>query len=266
MPATADEGVERLGHELELLEAMYPECIAFDAKGRELKYSPAPSEDGLSKGVLVLRLPDTYPASGLPDLITAKDTRGWDARTKVSAAFAKLGVAEGEEALDSYLLAFQDFLTESAGKVGSGQQDAAVTDTQDGQEDRKQQPHKTVVIWLHHLLNTNKRKLALNPSLDGPSVSGLTRPGHPGVMVFSGPRAAVDSHVSELRSQRWQAFQVRYDSSEEEEEGGGGGGDGRAWGFTHGAGIREAESLGALAQGISGPEHREVFLRVMGLK
>ena len=122
-----------------------------------------------------------------------------------------------------------------------------------------------MVIWLHHLLNTNKRKLALGPSREAASVSGLTRPGYPGVMVFSGPRDAVDSHVAELPAQRWQAFQVRYDSSEED-----GNGDDASWGFEHGAGggggTREVESLGEMAMGISRVEHREMFLRVMGLK
>lgn len=272
MPATEDEVEERLGNELGLLEAMYPECIAFDSRRRELKYSPAPGDDGPPKGVLVLRLPDHYPAKGLPDLITAKDANGLDARTQVSAAFSKLGVVEGEEALDAYILAFQEFINESAEDQLDRGQDAATT--QEGKEDGKQQPRKTVVIWLHHLLNTNKRKLALSPSLDGASVSGLTRPGYPGVMVFSGPKDAVDSHVAELRAQRWQAFQVRYDSSEEVAGGREKGADGddkddgsfASWGFEHGAGVREVESLGEMALGIPGGEHRETFLRVMGLK
>jgi hypothetical protein len=84
-------------------------------------------------------------------------------------------------------------------------------------------------------------------------------------MVFSGPRDAVDSHVAEPRAQRWQAFQVRYDSSEEDDRGGD-----ASWGFEHtaggGGGIREVESLGEMALGISRVEHREMFLHVMGLK
>ncbi|KAH8764236.1 hypothetical protein F5883DRAFT_675832 [Diaporthe sp. PMI_573] len=202
MPATANEEVAlRLGNELRLLKAVYPESIAFDAESRELKYSPAPGDDGLAtRGVLVLRLPDYYPTKGLPDLITAKDANGQDVRTQVSAAFAQLGVVEGDSAVDAYIFAFKNFVTERRQEAAA----AAAT------------PH----IWLHHLLNTNKRKLALGPSLEAASVSGLTRPGYPGVMVFSGPRDAVDSHVAEPRAQRWQAFQVRYDSSEEDDRGG----------------------------------------------
>lgn len=263
MSETADEPEERLSNELELLEAMYPGCIAFDSRGRELRYSPTSAGDGLPKGLLVLRLPDQYPAKGLPDLITAKDAKGLDARTQVSAAFSELVVVEGEEALDAFILTFQEFIDESAGD--SPPRDAVTTQG----EDKKKQPRKTVVIWLHHLLNTNKRKLALSPGLDGESVSGLTRPGYPGVLVFSGPKDAVDSHVAELRSQRWQAFQVRYDSEQDGGHGAGGGNgddDDLAWGFEHSKGVREVESLGDMTQGIARAEHRETFLRVMGLK
>lgn len=254
---------ERLRNELELLEAMYPGCIAFDSRGRELKYSPTSEGNSLTKGVLVLRLPDHYPARGLPDIITAKDAKGLDARTQISSAFSELAIVEGEEALDAFILAFQDFVNESAGD--SPPQDTVITRG----EDKKEELRKTVVIWLHHLLNTNKRKLALSPGLDGGSVSGLTRPGYPGVMVFSGPKEAVDSHVAELRSQRWQAFQVRYDSEQDGSHGTGGDDDGcddLAWVFEHSPGVREVESLGEMAQGIVRTEHRETFLRVMGLK
>lgn len=263
MSETRDGVEERLQNELELVEAMYPGCIAFDSRGRELKYSPTSDGDGLTKGVLVLRLPDHYPAEGLPGLITAKDAKGLDARTQVLAAFSALAVVEGEEALDAFILAFQDFINESA-RDSLPQDTAAITSA----EERKQ-PLKTVVIWLHHLLNTNKRKLALSPGLDAGSVSGLTRPGYPGVMVFTGPKDAVDSHVAELRSQRWQAFQVRYDSEQDGARGtGGGNNDGvdLAWGFEHSTGVCEVESLGEMAQGIARAEHRETFLRVMGLK
>lgn len=260
MSETADGLEERLHNELELLEAMYPGCIAFDSRSRELKYSPTSEGNSLTKGMLVLRLPDHYPAKGLPDIITAKDAKGLDARTQVSSAFSELAVIEGEEALDAFILAFQDFVNESA-RDSPPQDTAIITSAEDSKQLRK-----TVVIWLHHLLNTNKRKLALSPGLDGGSVSGLTRPGYPGVMVFSGPKDAVDSHVAELRSQRWQAFQVRYDSEQDGNHGGDDVDDDLAWGFEHSTGVREVESLGEMAQGIVQAEHRETFLRVMGLK
>lgn len=263
MSETADEPAERLGNELELLDAMYPGRIAFDSRGRELKYSSESDAGSPAKGLLVLRLPDQYPAKGLPDLITAKDAKGLDARTQVLAAFSELVVVEGEEVLDAFILAFQHSIDESAGD--SPPQDAVITEG----EDKKKQPRKTVVVWLHHLLNTNKRKLALSPSLDGESVSGLTRPGYPGVLVFSGPKHAVDSHVAELRSQRWQAFQVRYDSEQDGGHGTKGGNDNDddlVWGLEHSKGVREVESIGEMAQGIVRAENRETFLRVMGLK
>ncbi|KAI3326806.1 hypothetical protein HD806DRAFT_488260 [Xylariaceae sp. AK1471] len=115
--------------------------------------------------------------------------------------------------------------------------------------------NRTVVIWLHHLLNTNKRKLALNPSMTGSRISGVTKPGYPGLLIFSGEGSAVDSHVLELRNQRWQAFQIRYDT-----------GDSEVWQFKHGAGICEVESMSDVVQSIVDPQLREVFLGCIGVK
>ncbi|EXJ90514.1 hypothetical protein A1O1_03617 [Capronia coronata CBS 617.96] len=111
-----------------------------------------------------------------------------------------------------------------------------------GHHELQQRCPKTVIIWLHHLLALSKRKLAVTPttttttisttgttmssssssspsSSNSISISGLTKPGYPGIMVFSGPKDLVDAHVRELRGLNWQAFQVRYDSDDEKEDG-----------------------------------------------
>lgn len=255
--------LERLQTELELLQAMYPDSLAFDNTSRELRYSPAPTSDApapsLAKGVLALRLPDYYPNKDLPELVTATDAKGLDARTRVSHAFSTLGTVEGEETLDALILAFRDLVNESV-------RDVAPAQVMDDAEPRQApQTRKTVAIWLHHLLNTNKRKLALNPSLDAQSIAGLAKPGYPGIMVFSGPKPAVDGHVAELRSQRWQAFQVRYDS-EEVSKGSVEAAEELVWDFQLGFGIHEVESLSEMAQAVVRTEHRDTFLQVMGVK
>ncbi|KIW19894.1 hypothetical protein PV08_00469 [Exophiala spinifera] len=104
-------------------------------------------------------------------------------------------------------------------------------------------PSKTVIIWLHHLLATSKRKLAVSqphvnsnsnsnsttktakakakptsaspPSVSASTISGMTKPGYPGILLFSGPRDLVDAHVKELKDLNWQAFSKRYDSDED---------------------------------------------------
>lgn len=104
---------------------------------------------------------------------------------------------------------------------------------------------KTVIIWLHHLLATSKRKLAVSPAgaatisssssatttalaptatptdrstststsqSTRPSISGLTKPGYPGILIYSGDSDVVDEHVRALKAQNWQAFRaVRLD-------------------------------------------------------
>ncbi|RYO94937.1 hypothetical protein DL764_007762 [Monosporascus ibericus] len=263
----------RLTAELDLLSAMYPSAISFSPRGREVKYVLRGGPATLGTGTLLLRLPDRYPEAGcLPDVLQANGGPPHgeeDLRSSTREAIAELNLAPGEEALDAIILAFRELLgSRSGSRVGSSKVEHSELAAAKRRRDEEGRRCKTVVVWLHHLLNTNKRKLALNPSSSSSAssaVSGLAKPGYPGFLVFSGPAAAVDVHVSDLRAQRWQAFQVRYDSKLD--DGGGSGGDGgAAWAFEHGTGIREVESMSELARGISDPRHRELFLCVIGVK
>jgi hypothetical protein len=148
---------------------------------------------------------------------------------------------------------------------------------------------KTVVIWLHHLLAASKRKLALSPptspqkpspspfSASGAaavggggvaprSVRGVTKPGYPGIMVFSGPKSLVEEHVATLRGLKWQAFSVRLEEDV-------------AWGFVDdgetkgegegkgigGKGVREVQSLAEVVGAVE-EQWREALLRAVGVK
>ncbi|KAI0544909.1 hypothetical protein F4679DRAFT_589015 [Xylaria curta] len=247
------EAAERFEAELELLLAMYPDSLSFSPKARELKYSHYGDDEASAKlhAVLLLRLPDTYPIDGSPEVISATGHYKEDLRSATKAAFGSIGAPAGEEVLDALLLAFKDLVssqedpTETIGRPESQRTNALV--------------NRTVIIWLHHLLNTNKRKLALNPSMAGSKVSGITKPGYPGVLIFSGERDAIESHVAELRNQRWQAFQVRYDTDD-------GGVLSEIWRFKHGEGIREVESMSDVAQSIIDSRQRELFLGSIGVK
>jgi hypothetical protein len=248
------EAVERLQAELELLLAMYPESLSYSPKARELKYLHRGDGSGPNHpAVLLLRLPDTYPLDGSPEIISATGHCKEDLRSATKAAFSVIETPAGEEVLDALLLAFRDLVSslEDSRQVAASQ----ATTGQSESEGNNVPTNRTVVIWLHHLLNTNKRKLALNPSIAGSRISGITKPGYPGALIFSGERDAVDAHVAELRNQRWQAFQIRYDS-----------GDGEVWRFKHGAGIREVESMSDVVQSIVDPDQKEVFLGYIGVK
>lgn len=213
----AEDDPSRLDNELELLTAIYPDQAFYSPRSRELKFTQ-------DNATLQLRVPDAYPESGLPDVLGATDAARNDIRTQTKTAIQALSLPEGEEALDAMISAFQQVVSErlETSSVTSVESVNATSHKQGRDSNTK----KTVVIWLHHLLNTNKRKLCLSPAF-----SGITKPGYPGVLIYSGPATAVDAHVGELKAQNWAAFQVRF---EEEVE----------WVFAHGTGVREVESMG----------------------
>lgn len=262
--ATLEDGPSRLDNEIELLTAIYPEQATYSPRSRELKFTQ-------DHAALHLRIPDTYPESAaLPDVLGATDSSKHDIRTPLKTAITALNLPEGEEALDAIISAFQDVLstrleTSSIASTKSANHSKEAHAASDAK--------KTVIIWLHHLLNTNKRKLCLSPPF-----AGITKPGYPGVLVYSGPVMAVNAHVNELKAQNWAAFQVRF---EEEVE----------WRFAHGDGVKEVESMadvvkllevesgdpcargmhkekkGEEAEGIGqGQRQKEEFLKAVGIK
>lgn len=253
----------RLENEIELLSAIYPDQASYAPKCRELKFTE-------NHATLQLRIPDTYPEMGMPDVIAATDESKQDIRSHMKTAIKALDLLEGEEVLDAIILAFLRVVSErletsSIASVRSvkSAKTTKITDTD---------TNKTVIIWLHHLLNTNKRKLCLSPAFPG-----ITKPGYPGVLVYSGPAAAIDAHVNELKAQNWAAFQVRF---EEEVQ----------WRFAHGQGVREVESMADVvklleydkkavssknvqkgsrrdeAPGEEGEKQKEQFLKAVGIK
>ncbi|KAI1270656.1 hypothetical protein F5Y18DRAFT_369103 [Xylariaceae sp. FL1019] len=251
------EGAERLESELELLLAMYPESLSYSDKARELRYSYlAEDPNSRAPATLILRLPDSYPLEGFPEVILATDHQKEDLRSDTKAAFQATASPTGEEVLDALLLAFQELVSSH-----NNLSETAINRAEHHEPDQTASlpMNKTVIIWLHHLLATGKRKLALNPSMGGSKMSGITKPGYPGVMIFSGERSLVDAHVSELRNQRWQAFQVRFDSDDLKA-------DSEPWQFGHGAGIREVESMSEITQNFVDDKHRETFLDAIGIK
>lgn len=243
---------DRLASEVELLEAMFPDQIKWDAtKSRELRFVHT------NGGDLVLRLPDTYPESGLPTLVGATTIRKEDIRHEMKTTIAKLDLHEGEEVLDTIIQCYQDVVAKSQERTKvpvHSETTGNLDHTEDGS-------FKVVIIWLHHLLATSKRKLALDPTLNSesskPKLSGVTKPGYPGVMLFSGPSSLVDPHVAELKNQRWQAFQVRFEETCDNEQ---------AWRFVHGDGIKELESMSDIVQDIVGNDKQEAFLKAIGVK
>ncbi|KAK5299962.1 hypothetical protein LTR14_002177 [Exophiala xenobiotica] len=306
---------ERLDAEISLLQAMYPDTLTFNTHTREVHYkststSPAsaPSTststststcNASATATLVLRIPSDYPDTGLPELISARDGNKDDVRDKTRRALttgtSALALEEGVEVLDQIITVFEDVVASSASSSSSDQATSvrgATTSTTNNNNHHHEDPPgkrqaataKTVIIWLHHLLATSKRKLAIAPTTtmhmharghESISISGLTKPGYPGIMLFSGPRDLVDAHVQELKALNWQAFQVRYDSDEEQHPAPASSSSSSTstvastveWPFTHERGkIIEVESMADLVRGIAREQDKEAFLRAVGVK
>lgn len=224
---------DRLLTELALLESMYPDQIRYGEKAREVLYHAKDAK-------FCLRLPPGYLVEELPEVVFAGAGRT-DLREQLKQRIQQCQPCE--EVLDSVILAFNDLLetVESRDDAPQCPNSSQVSDSNN---------KATIVVWLHHLLNTNKRKQALSPPSH--DVSGVTKPGYPGVLVYSGPAKAVHEHVNELKQLNWAAFQVRLESDEE-------------WIFSHGKGVRELEAMKEVVAEV-GEARKEVFMEAMRMK
>lgn len=230
------EATERLQNELSLLEAMYPGQVTWNSSSQELKYS---SDDRSFQ----LRLPESYLVNELPQVLSATDKRV-DVRQQLQRHI--VGCDVGEEILDSIIAAFTELSApHSGGESNAGPWSDGANESSAGKSE-----DATVIVWLHHLLNTNKRKQAISPP--SPGVAGVTKPGYPGVLIYSGPSDAVYEHVDALKTLNWQAFQIRYESEEE-------------WTFAHGARVKEVEAMKDVVAEI-GASHKDLFMEVMRMK
>ncbi|KAK3674561.1 hypothetical protein LTR78_005647 [Recurvomyces mirabilis] len=227
---------DRLSAEVALLESMYPEQLHFDPRAQEVSYKSA-------SGSLQVRLPAGYLHDSPPDILAAGAGRR-DLRSDLKKRITDLAI--GEEVLDSIIAIFDELCEEVERQAASN------TSAQAHKYETTQapEPKATVVIWLHHLLNTNKRKQALSPPSS--AVSGLSKPGYPGVLVYSGPSSGVHEHVNELKQLNWAAFQVRFETDEE-------------WIFEHGTGVKEVEAMKDLVVDV-GEARREEFMEAMRMK
>lgn len=202
---------DRLRAELQLLESMYPTQVTFNSRSRELRYTESTSH-------IIIRLPPGYLVDDLPQIIEAQIGHK-DARDEIQELLSHR--EPGEEILDWIILNFQELFHAAEARVEETNQS---TQSQPAESIGE----TTVVIWLHHLLNTEKRKQALSPA--SAKVSGVSKPGYPGVLVFTGPKDEVEDHVKSLKQLKWQAFQVRLTCDEE-------------WKLEHGSGVVEVETM-----------------------
>lgn len=230
----ASEKDERLATEIALLESMYPDQINFNEKSEELSYTT-------SNASLQLRIPDGYLVDSLPEVLSGSIGKV-DRRQAVKQAIASQAV--GEEILDSIIMYFNDMVEQTTSEEAQNKESI---------QDPEETPRATMIIYLHHLLNTNKRKMCVSPPHS--SISGVIKPGYPGVLIYSGPSHAVHEHVNVLKGLNWAAFQVRSEM------------EGEKWEFKHGKGVVEVESMGDVVAEVDVEEGRkETFMEAMRMK
>lgn len=230
-----DDNPTRRAAELSLTQAMYPEQTCFDPHSAAFTFTTPTAR-------LNLRLPDEYPSHALPSLISAHASAPsgrHDLRERMRARVAELD--PGDEVLDVIMTNFNDVLTTlHETPPAPPTPEAASSPTR----------RLTTLVHLHHLLATSKRKQAISPPAP---LNGVSKPGHPGILIFSGEESAVREHVSGLRGLKWQTFQVRLEVGEE-------------WAFGW-EGVREVESLGEVVRCVDGGEgRREALLGAVGVK
>ena len=225
--------------ELDLLQAMYPEQVQWHEQRQELTYTSISGAD------LVLRLDNEYPEKSTPTLISAIGSNKEDFRDRMRTCLKHIAESSGEAVLDEVIQIFEDLVQSSVSN------DKVTEDI----VDQPTESFKTTIIWLHHLLNTNKRKLATTPESRISEIIGLSKPGYPGVLIYSGNAAAIDAHVAILKDQRWQAFQVRLDETVSQ-----------PWTFSHSSGVKEVESMSDITSALQVVSQKEAFLKAMHIK
>lgn len=242
---TTMQDKERLHIEIELLESMYPNNISFRPQDNDVTFtSPGPTT---TNATLRINLASTYPTSSLPTIISATDHERRDIKGTIVEKTKDLEV--GEEIIDAYIEAFNCALTDISDQTSLHQSGEQVFSTTSTSAVAPVAEYKTVIVWLHHLLNTSKRQQVLAPDY---SISGVSKPGYPGILVFSGAASEVDEHVKELKGLNWQAFQVRHEVDQ-------------LWQFVHGVGVIEVEGMGDVVKEI-GDERKELFMDVMRMR
>lgn len=231
-----NDNTTRVEDEVALLEAMYPEEVKYNSRSKEIFYN----HSGAS---LLVRMSDSYPEGEAPQIISASSAGKGDLRDRLMHAVVSLPV--GEEGLDAIFNAFQELLADAESQGATRDNLALDKGAVSSLDETKQ----TTIIWLHHLVNTKKRKLCLSPA--DHAVSGLSKPGYPGVLVFSGPALGVNEHVHVLKQQSWAAFQIRYE-------------DESKWSFQHGAGVREVETMGEVVRSVG--DRKNDFLEAIRMR
>ncbi|KAF2087055.1 hypothetical protein K490DRAFT_65923 [Saccharata proteae CBS 121410] len=280
------ENVERQCNELALLESMYPSeltVLLAPSKQDDCKISIEIEQDAYSLGFELSR--KSYPRYSVPDVqlsctgaIPEGVRNGLQSRLNDVLKNQEPGI----ECVDSIVVDFKDSVEEiraewESQKVAQQESLDRARQKDEAKQARKQEVQRQVeaedasnrtpteglrvVLWMHHLLATAKRKAIVQNS-KASSLAGFSKPGYPGAVYVEGESSSVREFVDDLKSMRWQAIQERGTQTVEYAS---------LTLTSNSTGIVEVESLGDIAEGLrkqpgSGPEIADFFLECMKIK
>lgn len=216
MATRIDETFQRQRDEIALIEAMYPEdrfrievgATVLSVHVRLGATIPFPIE-------LTVKLPEGYPCTHGPELSVSCPRSSRQVQERLHVEMQRI-VSElsgrDDEILDEILNQFKQFVADfRPDHVGSDTKATVTVDATPAETRTEPDEYGTalvVVLWFHHLFSTTKRSnivtLALNHEL-----TGVGKPGSPACLIVEGVPSDVRDYVAELRSWRWQGFQVR---------------------------------------------------------
>ncbi|KAL1637772.1 hypothetical protein SLS56_000327 [Neofusicoccum ribis] len=232
----AAENRERQENEVALLESMYPDELEIikQPKGLDEEFELEIHLDPAHSLSFVLS-PRTYPASSAPQVFLSFGSDVPNDTRKCLRARLREIVEQQEPGIECVDLIIGDF------RQTLDDMSAAADDSSSHNVDQNPNPHAAeteglrVVLWMHHLLATSKRRAIVQLSKEL-GLGGFSKPGYPGSVYVEGEAAAVRTFVDELKSMRWQAIQERATENAQMSS------------LTLAPGIQEVQGLGDIAE------------------
>lgn len=193
----AAENRERQQNEVALLESMYPDelHIIKQPKNLDEDFELEVRLDQAHSMSFVLS-PQIYPASSGPQVFLSfgPDIPN-DARKRLRACLRDIvdNQDPGIECVDLIIGDFRQALSDMSATDNSTQ-----TANQQPKAETSQTQGLRVVLWMHHLLATSKRRAIVQLSREL-SLAGFSKPGYPGSVYVEGEATAVKTFVDELK-------------------------------------------------------------------
>lgn len=191
---------ERQQNEIALLQSMYPEEL-------HIVKQPKTSEDDFEVEIRLnaahslsfVLSPQTYPASSVPQVFLSfgSDVSN-DVRKRLRACLREIVEQQepGTECVDLIAGDFRQALGDM--EAVAADDDAMRNDTQQPEANIPQSQGLRVILWMHHLLATSKRRAIVQLSKEL-GLGGFSKPGYPGSVYVEGEASAVRSFVDELK-------------------------------------------------------------------